>query len=136
MPAPEEKTTIQTQATPGLSPSEVTLDDQVLADTGPVAAPVGRARKPLTHRIREEFEEPAIVIFGHGVLIVFGVLILSVLALLIDHSSISDSAKAVLHRLDEYLMVFAFGLLGLGFIIKIGIVVWGSILRGVGRNNE
>lgn len=88
-----------------------------------------RSRKILGQKIREEFEEPAIVIVGHALLIVFGVLVLSLLGWLIDKAHISDLAKEVLHAIDEYLMIFAFVILGFAFIIKIVTVVLGSIRR-------
>jgi hypothetical protein len=115
---------------PAESGIAITRNEGLVDTRAQVPSPERAPRRPLTHKIREEFEEPAIVIFGHGVLIVIGVEFLSLLAWLIEHSFISDPTKNVLHRLDEYLMVLAFALLGLGFIIKIAIVVWGGILKG------
>lgn len=105
-------------------------------DSGQATAPTAEPRRGISYRVRAEFEEPAIVIFGHALLIVFGLVVLSLLGWLIEHSFISETAKNIMHRLDEYLMVFAFGLLGLGFIIKIRVVVWGSILGDIGKRNE
>jgi hypothetical protein len=111
-----------------IPPVTSTSEAEVLSRQESGAAVSDGLKKSAIDRIREEFEEPAIVIVGHGLLIVFGVLVLSLLAWIIEHSLISDTAKSVLHRLDEYLMVFAFLLLGVGFIIKIALVVGGVFL--------
>ncbi|HEY6331227.1 MAG TPA: hypothetical protein VI756_18010 [Blastocatellia bacterium] len=91
------------------------------------------AQRPVLARVREEFEEPAVVIVAHGLIILFGLGVLSLSAVIADHSPISETAKEVVKRFDEYLMVFAFLLLGIGFIMKIAIVVWGSVLRDIER---
>ncbi|HKQ06143.1 MAG TPA: hypothetical protein VJ464_13490 [Blastocatellia bacterium] len=80
-------------------------------------------------RLREEFVEPAIIIFCHALLIVFGVQVLSLLSWLIAIAHISNLAKEVLYTIDEYLMIFAFVILGFSFIIKIVTVVLGGIRR-------
>lgn len=96
----------------------------------PRAATVERQEKiALAQKIRQEFEEPAIVIIGHALLIVFGILVLSFLGWLVDHAHISDVAKEILHVIDEYLMIFAFVILGFSFIIKIGTVLLGGVRK-------
>jgi hypothetical protein len=59
-------------------------------------------------------------------LIVFGILLLSFIGWLTDTAHISDLAKEVLHTIDEYLIIFAFVILGFSFIIKIVTVVLGG----------
>ena len=77
-------------------------------------------------KIWKDIEEPAVVIIGHGFLIVFGLLILSLLGWILDLVPMSDTAKHVAHSMDEYLMIFAFVVLGFSFIIKIVTVVLGG----------
>jgi hypothetical protein len=92
-----------------------------------------KAGGSILRKIAKEFEElsvAALVIFVHGLLIVFGVAVLSESARIIEASRLSDAAKDVIRRLDEYLMVLSFSILGVGFIIKIGLVVWSSVFRG------
>jgi hypothetical protein len=86
-------------------------------------------RKTLGQKLRHELEEPAVVIVSHAVLIVFGILVLSFLGWLVDHAHISDLAKEFLHIIDEYLMIFAFVILGFSFIIKIVTVVLGGVRK-------
>ena len=54
------------------------------------------------------YEESGVIIFGHAVLMLFGLFILLLLGWIIDIVHLSDTAKHIAHIMDEYLMIFAF----------------------------
>jgi hypothetical protein len=91
-----------------------------------------KQKRSALDRVREEYEEPTLLILAHGFLTAFGIGLLSVLSLLIDIAHFSETTKYVLHIIDEYLTVFAFVILGIAFIIKIVTVS----LRGRGDEEE
>ena len=77
-------------------------------------------------RLLGEYKKPALAVFRHSLFIVFGIGVLSLVGWLVEISHISEVAKDVIHRIDEYLMIFAFVILGIGFIMEIVTVVLGG----------
>ena len=71
-------------------------------------------------------QAPIVLLLGHAILIAVGILFLAGIGKLIEIMPLSETVKHVAHVIDDFLLIFAFVVIGIGFIIKMATIALGG----------